>query len=507
MSGCRMRFLSIFLWMMTAFFYTIEAKLAVANTYPEQAESDTLQIKLQEAILLALERNPDMAIQRLEPAIAKSYADEERAAFDPSITASASRDETKLQRFLGSRPDPFEMTTTRTQYDFGLAETLPTGTSISADISLSGSVSSIYTDQYSGNIGLTVTQSLLQGFGIGANLADLRKARLDVAISQEELKAVAEELVANVEKAYWDLYLKAEEIKIQKESFALANRQLQETLERVAVGKLPKLELASVRAEVANRQEALINAQSQYEQARLYFLFLINPEEEKNWSILPVPLDRPFIPEDSLDALSVHEQLGMKYRPDVQQARLALQKGELEIVRTKNGLLPRLDVFITLGKTSYAQTFREALPDIQSPFYNVNVGVSFDFPVPNRETRAQVTRARKSREQMELSLSNMERLVQWDIRSAYIEVLRLRQQIEATRVTRELQDQNLAAELEKFRVGKSTNLQVLQVQRDFTASQLDEVRALVLYLNSLIDLYSMEGSLLERRGIHIPNAS
>ena len=80
-----MRFLSIFLWMMTAFFYTIEAKLAVANTYPEQAESDTLQIKLQEAILLALERNPDMAIQRLEPAIAKSYADEERAAFDPSI--------------------------------------------------------------------------------------------------------------------------------------------------------------------------------------------------------------------------------------------------------------------------------------------------------------------------------------------------------------------------------------------------------------------------------------
>ena len=506
MSGCIMRFLSIFLWMMTAFFYTVEANVVVAKTYPEQTESDTLQIKLQEAILLALERNPDMSIQRLEPAIAKSYVDEEREAFDPIITASASRDETKLQRFLGSRPDPFEMTTTRTQYDVGLSETLPTGTSVSADVSLSGSISSIYTDQFSGNIGLTVTQSLLQGFGIGANLADLRKARLDVEISQEELKATAEGLVANVEKAYWDLYLKAEEIHIQKKSFELANRQLQETLERVAVGKLPELELASVRAEVANRQEALIDAQSQYEQARLYFLFLLNPEEEEIWSILPVLLDRPFIPEDSLDALSIHEQLGIKYRPDLQQARLALQKGELEIVRTKNGLLPRLDVFITLGKTSYAQTFREALPDIQSPFYNVNVGVSFDFPVPNRKARAQVTRARKSREQMELSLSNMERLVQWDIRSAYIEVLRLRQQIEATRVTRELQDQNLAAELEKFRVGKSTNLQVLQVQRDFTASQLDEVRALVLYLNSLIDLYVMEGSLLERRGIHTPNA-
>lgn len=499
-----MRFLLLFLCLITGVANTAETNVIVEKASPGQAGGDTLRIKLQEAILLALARNPDMAIQRLDPAITRTYADEQRAAFDPSITASADRSETKMLRFLGSRPDPFEMTTTRTQYDFGLSETLPTGTSISADISLSGSISSIYSDQFSGSIGLTITQSLLQGFGVGVNLANLRKARLDMETSQEELKAVAEELVANVEKAYWDLYLKAEEINIQKQSFELANRQLQETLERVAVGRLPELELASVRAEVANRQEALIDAQSVYEQARLYFLFLLNPEEEAIWSILPVPLDKPFIPRDSLDAFSIHEQLGMKYRPDLRQARLELQKGELEIVRTKNGLLPRLDLFITLGKTSYARTFREALPDIKSPFYNVNLGVSFDFPVPNRQARAQVARARKTREQMALSLSNMERLVQWDIRSAYIEVLRLRQQIEATRVTRELQDQNLAAELEKFRVGKSTNLQVLQVQRDFTASQLDEVRAMVLYLNSLIDLYLMEGSLLERRGINAP---
>jgi len=470
--------------------------------FTQQIQKDTLRIRLQEAVLLALERNPDMAIQRLDPGVTKSYADEERAVFDPILTASATRDKTKLQRFLGSRPEPFEMTTTRMQYDIGLSETLPTGTSISADVALSGSISSIYTDQFSGNIGLTITQSLLQGFGIGVNLADLRKARLDMEISQEELKAVAEELVANVEKAYWNLYLKAEEISIQKKSHELANRQLQETLERVAVGKLPELELASVRAEVANRQELLIDAESEYEQARLAFLFLLNPEEESIWSVLPIPMDMPFIPADTLDALSIHEQLGMKYRPDLQQARLALQKGKLDIVRTKNGLLPRLDVFITVGKTSYANTFREALPDIQSPFYNMNMGATFNFPVLNRQSRAQLRRARYSKEQLELSLTNMERLVQWDIRSAYIEVLRVRQQIEATRVTRELQEQNLDAELEKFRVGKSTNLQVLQVQRDFTASQLDEIHAMVGYLNALIDLYLMEGSLLERRGIN-----
>jgi outer membrane protein len=87
------------------------------------------------------------------------------------------------------------------------------------------------------------------------------------------------------------------------------------------------------------------------------------------------------------------------------------------------------------------------------------------------------------------------------VRSAYIEVLRTRQQINATRVTRELQEKKLDAELEKFRVGKSTNYLVLQAQRDFTASQRDEVHSMVSYLNSLTNLYLMEGTLLERRGI------
>jgi hypothetical protein len=45
---------------------------------------------------------------------------------------------------------------------------------------MTSNLSSIYTDQYSGTLGVTVAQALLQGGGIGANLARLRQARLDV---------------------------------------------------------------------------------------------------------------------------------------------------------------------------------------------------------------------------------------------------------------------------------------------------------------------------------------
>lgn len=497
----KLRFLLVLFYLLTALIVSSESESTKKNPFAELAGGDTLQISLQEAIYLALENNPTVTIQRLEPAIAQTFAREQCAVFDPEIIASANKSQTKIQRFLGSRPDPFEMQSDRFQYNLGISETLPTGTIISANASINGSISSIYADQFSGNIGLTITQALLQGFGVGANLANLRKANIDVEISEAELKAVAEQLVADVERAYWDCYLAKQEVKIQKKSLELVERQLAESLERVAVGKLPDLELAAVHAEVATRQGALIDAQSRCEQTRLRFLYLLNPSTESYWSMLTLLADEPFFPLDSLDDISVHEQLGMKYRPDLLQANLALKKCELDIRRTKNGLLPRLDLFITLGRTSYAKSFRDAMPDLQSPFYDISAGLSFVFPVPNQKARAQLASAKGSQQQMVLALKNMERLVQWDIRSAYIEVLRSKQQIKATRVSRELQEQKLAAEGEKFRVGKSTNFLVLQAQRDFTASQLDEARSMVFYLNALVNLYQMEGTLLERRGI------
>lgn len=463
--------------------------------------SDTLWLGLQDAVFMGLKNNPTVTIQKLAPEIANTYAREERAPFDPVFSATAQQSDIHSERRLGAQRTPFNLEDK--QFDVGaqITQALPTGTLISVGMGMGGSVSNLYTDQYTSDVGVTITQSLLSGFGFGANLASLRKARLDVDISKLELKAVAEKLDADIEKGYWELYLTGRETEIQNQSLQLAQQQLSESLERVAVGKLPRLELAAVEAEVAARRGSLIDAQSRHEQSRLHLLYLLNPEKEEFWTTLTLPQDQPFVPADTLDSIAVHEAVGMKFRPDLKQARLALRKGELELARTRNGLLPQLDLFITLGRTTYSESFRNSFPDLSSPFYQVTGGLTFVFPVPNRQASAQLARTRYSLEQQQLAVKNMEKLVQWDIRSAYVEVIRSRQQIEATRVTRELQEKKLAAEQEKFRVGKSTNFLVLQAQRDLTASRLDEANAMVAYLNALVDLYVSEGTLLERRGV------
>ena len=191
-------------------------------------------------------------------------------------------------------------------------------------------------------------------------------------------------------------------------------------------------------------------------------------------------------------------------RPDLNEARLRVERGELEVVKTKNGLLPMMDLFITLGKTGYADSFGGSVSDLDGESYSVAGGISFEYPLLNRGAEALHRRAVLTRRQAEEAVDNLAQLVQVDVRSAYIEVNRTAEQVAATAVTRKLQQEKLRAETEKFRVGRSTTLLVAQAQRDLVASRISEVDAVVNYLKALVGLFRLEGSLLERRGIGAP---
>jgi outer membrane protein len=107
---------------------------------------------------------------------------------------------------------------------------------------------------------------------------------------------------------------------------------------------------------------------------------------------------------------------------------------------------------------------------------------------------------------MQKALDNLIQLVQVDVRSAYIEVARTREQITATAATRKFQEEKLRAETEKFKVGTSTSLLVAQAQRDLVVSQIAEIESFANYLKALVSLFGMEGSLLQRRGISASGA-
>jgi len=372
------------------------------------------------------------------------------------------------------------------------------------DLSTERSWGSATREQHAARAGLTVTQALLQGRGLAPNLASLRQARLDAQISEYELRGYAEALVATVERTYWDYVLANQQVEIFSESLKLAEQQLKETNQRITVGDLAETERAAAQAELALRKEALINARSRVAALGVQLLRLVDPERRRAGEDTITPRTEPFVPEEALDAVEDHVTLAMAMRPDLGHARLLIQRSDLELVKTKNGLLPRMDLFITLGATGYAHSFGHAVGNLPNNGYDVGAGVRFEFPAINRQAKARHYQARVTRGQYRLALRNTEDLVREDVKTAYIEVQRARQQVDATAATRRFSEEKLRAETAKFHVGKSTALLVATAQRDLVSSQVSEVEAVTTYLKALIELYRLDGSLLVRRGIAAP---
>ncbi len=473
----------------------------VEEASPIVPPSAPLELTVEEAILLALENNQLLRVERLEPAIRRTYEQQELAEFDSRLRARFSGSRERAEQENASTSDT---TSSETGASVGVSKSLTTGTDVSIDLTTDRRWSDLYSDQHATRLGLTVTQALLKGAGLDVNLASVRQARLGTLASEYELRGFTEALLAAVETTYWDYALAHRQIEIFEDSLRLAEQQLRETQERINVGKLPETELAAAQAEVALRREALINTRSNLASIRLQLLRLTNPRGPDIWDREVVLRDQPAAPDVKLDDVQAHVAVALRMRPDLNEARLGIERGDLEIVTTKNGMLPKMDLFITLGKSGYADSFSRSVRELDGKSYDIAAGVSLEYPFANRDARARHQRALHSHRQAAEAVENLAQLVQVDVRSGYIEVERTMEQVAATAATRKLQEEKLRAENMKFRVGKSTTLLVAQAQRDLVASQISEIQAVVNYLNALVELFRLEGSLLERRGISAP---
>ena len=470
-------------------------------------QDNTLKITITQATLIALKNNRSLIVQQFNPRISRTLEEQQLSVFDPDITAGLSKSRTQFQTI----PNPpgwgsFSSLTNDLSANVAISKFFPTGTTLSLDGSTDDLSGSFLNQPFvTTRAGLSLTQSLLRGFGTSVNLASVEQARLDTKTSQYELRGFVEGLVAQIEETYWDYALAEEQIDIVNQSLEIAQRQLDETKERISVGDLAKSDLVAAQAELALRQEDLINAQSALAKTKLNLLRLINPPETNLWDRQIVLQTAPENPTEQLDNVETHVALARQMRPELNQAKLLLQRDELEVVKTRNGLLPQLDVFITLGRTGYADSFAKSINGIRNENnYDIMGGVIFEYPLLNRSAQAQNIRVRVSRDQAHESINNLSQLVEVDVRNAYLEIIHAGQQVTATTASRKLQEEKLQIETEKFKVGSSTSLLVAQAQRDFLASRIAEVQAVVNHIKAYIELYRLEGSLLERRGIASP---
>jgi len=452
---------------------------------------------------MALENDGELVIQRLRPQIRRTFEQEARGRFDPVFFGQVGwdRESGEALRGVGTR---YSFITDSWVERAGVREFFSTGTEISLEATTRLADRAATRQLVESRLGLTVTQALLHGFGPEVNLASIRQAKLDTLRCEYEVRGFALALVADVEQVYWDHILHAQEVEVLQQSIAMAEALVGNIKERVKAGTSPTMDLTAAQAEAALRRQDLVDAESDRAKSLVRLRRMLNPPGEDPWNRDLRLLDKPVVQDGPVDDVESHVQLAMRMRPEINAAKLGVARGDLEIVKTKNGLLPRLDLFLTIGKSGYAESFGNAWQNIGGDGHDLLVGVSAEYPAGNHAARGRYQRAVLTRRAADEAVKNLEQIVQEDVRTAYLEVKRAREQMTAAATTWKLDDDKLRVEMEKFQLGRGTPFLVARAQRDLVKSRLAEVQAAVDYQKALVDLYRFEGSLLERRGVSAP---
>ena len=384
--------------------------------------------------------------------------------------------------------------------------------------------SSQYDPFHSPATSVTLTQPLLRGRGRSVNLRFIRIAQLDQHASRLIFEQQVLETVYGVSRLYYDLVSLGENVGVQEESLAAAERLYEDDRNQVAQGTLAPIELTRAQALLSSSRLSLIQAQGEYRQQeavlRQQLLRKLGDPAANLASI--VAEDRINVPDDPprLDVPSLIQD-ALANRPDLAQASLQIKADELSAKASNNYVKPGLNVFANV-QTRGAQitpfnqlgSAGNGMVTVPSALYQGGLrvstiyqgGVQLSLPLRNRIAQSDAIRDQIQLRQAQGRSLQLENQIRQQIEQAAIAVETAHQAYTAAVESRNFQQQLLQAEKDKFSVGESTNFLIIQDQAYLAQARSTEVAARSDWMKAQITLDRTLGSTLEKNNISLEDA-
>jgi HAE1 family hydrophobic/amphiphilic exporter-1 len=480
----------------------------VTSTLPGEkstAAAETLRLTRDEAVRMAMENNPDLAVVRYAPAAGDARLSAAQAVFLPTVSSG-------LQRNSAATP-PANLFSGEAgiQSDFwsadaGLTQRLKWG-GASYDVAFISQRTTTdnpftsFTPSLTSALQAIFSQPLLRDFKVDSARAQIEIERRNRDIAGIQVRERGAQVSADAEAAYWALVVSLASVDVQQRSLDLALELERTNRARVDVGQSPPLDLVAARAEVAQRRENMIIARTNALQAEdLLRTLIVDPKRTDYWSVRLDPTERqpPVGVVPDVDA-AVRRALGD--RSDIAQAKKEIENRATNVALAKNQTLPDLraqatyltngqggsrlqreggfpGTIVGLQNTSFGSTLGQVL---SADYPTWTVGLSLSYPIGHSASQANLARAEIEREQAAARVRSLELSVVREVRDAALRLEQNRQRIETTKLGRELAEQRLDAEQKRFEVGMSTSFLVIQAQRDLAVARDNEQRSYLDY--------------------------
>ena len=479
-------------------------------TVPPPAPGATVELTLDDATARALDRNLDIAVERLNP-----------QTFDFSIAALDANYRPTFTSNFGLRSQSQFPRSQTAGADMLVTETLTGNTGFAQNVKWGGGSfaftfnnnrqkqSDLFATRnpvLNTNMNAIYIQPLLRGFRIDTTRAQLQITQLNQEMSDIELRGTIVRTLANVRNAYWDLVYTIQAADVAQRSLALASKLVEDNRARVEVGAMAPLDVVQAQAEEANRRQTVTQTEAARRTAELALKRLIvNGTDDPFWTATINPVDRPTFTVETVDVSSA-VRAALEKRTDLQQSQKQLAANNVALRSLGDLRLPALDLtgsygtagvggpqFVRQGlggaitqtiPSGYSDALR-ILTNQTAPTWTFELNLS--YPLGSSPADANLARARIQQRQTIAQSRQLELQIATDVTNAALMVDANRERLQAAAAARELAERRLEAEQSRFDVGLSTNFFVVQAQRDLRDAQNVELRALLDYRRAQVE--------------------
>ncbi len=453
------------------------------------------KISLDEASRLALENSLDIQIARFDTYRARTSLKNAESIFDTFLNAETSyrnnskRSSTTLQ----------DTQTVTNIYSIGLEKTLPEGSTLEINLEDSRVSSNLSTTAlkpyHEAAVEVSLTQSLGKNFFGLADRAGIKTTRIDIMNAEYTSLTAIENILCDVQTAYWNLTFKNEELKIKSEMLEEAKKLLNIYKEKYEKGLVESVDLLAAQANVGARENDTLLSQLEKEITKNNLLFLLN---EGNTSIEIEPSDSLTITPYNVD---IYQELkeALLYRRDYKTIANQLKSLNIDIAVKKNALWPEIDLEASFTKNGIKSTLQDSWKDISSENNSeVYVGVSFKMPIENRLSKSDLKEAKLHKEQLLLSFKRTERLILKEIHNKTQKINNLKSRLMLLDSIAELQQNKLIEEMKHLSYGRSNSDTIIRYENDLLQARLNLASTLLNYHISLIELDAAKNTLLDK---------
>ncbi|MCK5351892.1 TolC family protein, partial [bacterium] len=298
-------------------------------------EGPVLEVTLKEVIRLALVNNLEIAIENYNEDLNQEQIIRTRGFYDPTYNLSLgwSSSESPTTSSLQAGGGITVNNTDRFSFDNQLLQNVTGGGIL--DLSFTNSRNktnsqfSFINPRYNSTFNVAFTQPLWRGFRQTDTERQIQLYNLDSDINETQFELRVSEIVQQVQAQYWELAYAVEANETQRQSVELAAIQYENNRKRVEIGVMAPIEITSSQAEIARREQEMIQSEVQIIIAQNALKRLLASDPGASiWNVALIPTDVPRI-EDVQISLEESIRTAIERRPELTQIQLQMEQNEI----------------------------------------------------------------------------------------------------------------------------------------------------------------------------------